>query len=201
MIPIRALQHYLYCPHRWGMLYMNDAWSDNAFTVKADIMHQRVDGGGLLDSGKGIKKFGDITVYDEQLGIYGKADCLELSESGGATHVKIVEYKPTMPGNGPALSDRLQVYAQYRCVKRLFDGEISAYIYYSDVRRRVKIDFDSEDEELLLSTVGKIKEAIREEKIPLPVKSDKCNGCSLEDACMPRIRGRNVKAMILEENE
>lgn len=53
MIPIRALQHYSYCPHRWGVLYMDGAWSENACTVKANVLHQRVDGGGMLDSGKG----------------------------------------------------------------------------------------------------------------------------------------------------
>lgn len=32
---------------------MDGAWSENAFIVKANILHQRVDGGGMLDSGKG----------------------------------------------------------------------------------------------------------------------------------------------------
>lgn len=179
---------------------MDGAWSENAFTVKANILHQRVDGGGMLDSGKGVKTFGDVTVYDEQLGIYGKVDCLELLDCNGVSSVRIIEYKPTMPDGGSSVSDRIQVYAQYRCVRNLFDGEVSAYVYYSDVRRRIKVEFDDEDEKLLLSTIKNIEESARNKVMPSPLKNERCNGCSLEDKCMPSVSGGKVKKMILEED-
>ena len=79
MVPIRALQHYLYCPHRWGLLYIEDAWQDNAFTVKAGIVHKRVDEGGVLRSGSGLRSYGDVAVYDEEIGIQG-GDVGDLDE-------------------------------------------------------------------------------------------------------------------------
>lgn len=140
MIQIRALQHYLYCPHRWGLLYIEDAWQENAFTVKADLVHKRVDEGGVLKSGGGVRAYGDVAVYDEELGIQGKVDCLEVSEEGERVNADIVEYKPTMPKRGmPADAERLQIYAQYLCVKKLFSGTVRAFVYYADVHRRVRV--------------------------------------------------------------
>lgn len=41
-IAIRSIQHYLYCPHRWGLLEIDKAWAENIFVTKANLMHKRV---------------------------------------------------------------------------------------------------------------------------------------------------------------
>ena len=41
-ITIRSIQHYLYCPHRWGLLEIDKAWEENIFVTKANLMHKRV---------------------------------------------------------------------------------------------------------------------------------------------------------------
>ena len=41
-ITIRSIQHYLYCPHRWGLLEIDKAWAENFFVTKANLMHDRV---------------------------------------------------------------------------------------------------------------------------------------------------------------
>lgn len=41
-IAIRSIQHYLYCPHRWGLLEIDKAWEENIFVTKANLMHKRV---------------------------------------------------------------------------------------------------------------------------------------------------------------
>lgn len=200
MIQIRALQHYLYCPHRWGLLYIEDAWQENAFTVKADLVHKRVDGGGVLKSGGGVRAYGDVAVYDEELGIQGKVDCLEVSEEGELVNADIVEYKPTMPKSGmPADAERLQIYAQYLCGKKLFSGTVRAFVYYADVHRRVRVKFDEHDDEMLRDTIAKIKAALEQGVVPPIEKSEKCNGCSLADRCMPGVCVSEVKRRILED--
>lgn len=199
MIPIRTLQHFLYCPHRWGMLYLEDAWQDNAFTVNAQIVHRRVDGGGLLNSVAGNKTYGDVTVFNDELGIYGKVDCLELRTEKGRACADIIEYKPTMPKTAPSAADRLQVYAQYVCVKSMFDGDVRAFVYYADKRRRVRLSFDKQDDELLRSITRQVIELSEKGIVPKPEKSDKCNGCSLYDRCMPRLKNIDVKRAIMED--
>lgn len=200
MVPIRALQHYLYCPHRWGLLYIEDAWQDNAFTVKAGIVHKRVDEGGVLRSGSGLRSYGDVAVYDEEIGIQGKIDCLEVFEDGEVVNADIVEYKPTMPKSGViADAERLQIYAQYLCVKKLFSGRIRAFVYYADVHRRVRVVFDERDGEMLKSTIAKMEEALAQWVVPPIEKDKKCNGCSLADRCMPGVNISDVKERILED--
>lgn len=41
-IPIRSIQHYMYCPHRWGLIEIGDVWAENAFVTKANLIHERV---------------------------------------------------------------------------------------------------------------------------------------------------------------
>lgn len=41
-ITIRSIQHYLYCPHRWGLIEINDCWAENIFVTKANFLHERV---------------------------------------------------------------------------------------------------------------------------------------------------------------
>ena len=32
-IAIRSIQHYMYCPHRWGLMEIDRAWAENAFVT------------------------------------------------------------------------------------------------------------------------------------------------------------------------
>ena len=41
-IAIRSIQHYMYCPHRWGLLEIDKAWAENFFVTKANLLHERV---------------------------------------------------------------------------------------------------------------------------------------------------------------
>ena len=78
MIPIRAIQHYAYCPHRWGLLYQEGMWAENAFTVQGDLLHERVHREKLLaKSGAGLS-FGVMSLYSGAHGIYGNAALLDF---------------------------------------------------------------------------------------------------------------------------
>ena len=201
MIAIRALQHYMYCPHRWGLLYIGNSWQDNVFTVNAEIIHRRVDSG--TDKVVGAKRiYSDVAVYDDRIGIYGKVDCIEIRSDGDCKSVDVVEYKPTMPKSGNiSPAEKLQVFAQYLCAKNNFGGNVRAFVYYADVRRRVKLSFGEEDASILNAVVTNIRRAIETGVVPPAEKSDKCRGCSLSESCMPGIEITNVKKRILEETE
>ena len=41
-INIRDIQHYMYCPRRFALLEVNDDWAENAFVVKANLLHENV---------------------------------------------------------------------------------------------------------------------------------------------------------------
>ena len=41
-IALRDIQHYLYCPHRWGLMKIDCAWAENYYVVKANLLHAGV---------------------------------------------------------------------------------------------------------------------------------------------------------------
>ncbi|MCI8631807.1 MAG: Dna2/Cas4 domain-containing protein, partial [Firmicutes bacterium] len=129
-ITIRSIQHYLYCPHRWGLLEVGRVWSENAFVVKANIMHERVHGSeNSYTPYKGRKVYTAVKVYNDkpEYGIYGVTDCIETDEK---QNICIVEYKPTKPKTSDYnFEDLMQVFAQKICVDYIFKCDCDAVIY------------------------------------------------------------------------
>ena len=81
-IAIRSIQHYMYCPHRWGLLEIDRAWAENMFVTKANLMHERVHDPGQQYFSRGKRVFTAVPVYNdrEEYNLYGVTDCLELKE-------------------------------------------------------------------------------------------------------------------------
>lgn len=185
-VSIRSLQHYLYCPHRWGLLEIDRAWSENYFVVKANAVHERVHSGESF-SARGRKRYTDVDIWDDELGLVGKLDCLEESAAG----LCIVEYKPTKPKTDIIRhDDAMQLYAQKLCTDRLFKADCIAEIYYADVKKRFTVIFDTSFNEELLTILSEMRSYISEGRIPVIRKGQKCSGCSMKDMCMPQIRPR-----------
>ena len=82
-IAIRSIQHYMYCPHRWGLLEIDKAWAENFFVTKANLLHERVHDPEKNYTARGKKVFTAVPVYNdrEEHNLYGVTDCLELTES------------------------------------------------------------------------------------------------------------------------
>ena len=107
-ITIRSIQHFMYCPHRWGLLEIDKAWAENFFVTRANLMHERVHDPDRAYTTKNKKVFTSVPVYHdgEEYNLYGVTDCLELTKdeegvsfngSDEKYHISIVEYKPTIP--------------------------------------------------------------------------------------------------------
>ena len=105
-ITIRSIQHYMYCPHRWGLIEINKSWGENIFVTKANLLHDRVHDPEKSYTGRGKKVYTSVPVYndDEQYNLYGVTDCIELKKDKTGITIKddnqrykltIVEYKPT----------------------------------------------------------------------------------------------------------
>lgn len=205
MIPIRALQHYAYCPHRWGMLYMEGRWAENAHTVKGDLLHENVHREALLRSSGAGMAFGGVSLYSERLGIYGKADRIELLRCNKGTaaagapcayRVRMIEYKPTAPKGEILAAERLQLYAQTCCAQEIFQAPVEACMYYADTRRRVAVAFDEEDEAFLQRILSAIRSAQESGALPPIVLQKGCSGCSMAGECMSRVKTANVREAI-----
>lgn len=202
-IAIRSIQHYMYCPHRWGLLEIDKAWVENAYVTKANLLHERVHNPDNHYTSRGKKVFTSVPVYNdmEEYNLYGVVDCLELTKSDTGVSVGesddkyafcIVEYKPTKPKNKEYHEeDMMQVFAQKICVDYVFRCDSSAVIYYADVKKRVALpirDMYEEYDRQLKSMLREMRENLNSGHIPRIESKQRCNGCSMKDLCMPKLR-------------
>ena len=198
-VSIRSIQHFMYCPHRWGLMEVDCAWAENYYIVRGNIVHKRAHSAEDY-SIRGKTVFTSVSVWNDEYGLYGITDCIE-KEKGQYT---IVEYKPTMPKDRDYREDdALQVFAQKLCVDNVFHCNCRAVLYYADQRRRVQLPFD-EQHEMYLDKLKELINSIRyykaEGKIPPIRKSQYCNGCSMIDICLPKIKKlcNGIKGAIIE---
>ncbi|MBQ9886782.1 MAG: CRISPR-associated protein Cas4 [Lachnospiraceae bacterium] len=197
-ITIRSIQHYLYCPHRWGLIEIDRAWAENMFVTKANLIHRRVHNPDNNYTIRGKKVFTSVHVYNDNYNLYGVVDCIEGTESEDGVyvhgsdkkyHLCIVEYKPTKPKNKEYnYDDLMQVFAQKICVDYVFECDCDAVLYYADIKKRIKLplrenyfEYDRALKKLIEDMSDRLKNGI----IPPINKSQNCNGCSMKDLCMP----------------
>ncbi|RBG39120.1 CRISPR-associated protein Cas4, partial [Xanthomonas oryzae pv. oryzae] len=41
LIPLSALQHYLYCPRQCALIHVEQQWAENRQTAEGRLLHQR----------------------------------------------------------------------------------------------------------------------------------------------------------------
>lgn len=202
----------MYCPRRFGLLEINDDWQENAFVVKGNIIHERVHSGEHSYSSKAVRAESSVQLYNDDLDIFGVADCVEFSEDknapfseklNGKYKATIVEYKPTRPKNGEISEpDAIQVFAQKICADKIFGRDCEGALYYADVRRRVRLPFDEEYEKyysLLIRLLSEMRGVLESGVIPKRTAGQKCGGCSLESVCMPKCADYSVHDEIIRQ--
>lgn len=200
-IAIRSIQHYMYCPHRWGLMEIDKAWAENYFVTKADLMHERVHDPDSHYASRGKMIYTAVPIYiDDEHNLYGVTDCLEISDDG---KVCIVEYKPTKPNSCDFREeDLMQVFAQKICVDNVFRCDCEAAIYYADVKKRIALPLRENYHQYdmrLKALLSEMREHLKNGAIPPVEKGHHCSGCSMKDMCMPKVRSfKGTKNKIAE---
>ncbi|MBQ8495989.1 MAG: CRISPR-associated protein Cas4 [Clostridia bacterium] len=198
-VDLRSIQQYLYCPHRFGLMENNCSWAENVFVNRGNLAHERVTEG-KYSASRGTIQERSVRVFQDEWGLFGVLDCLELKKDkngveipiySGKYTVSIVEYKVTAPKNNQIrIEDRMQLLGQKICVDSLFSCHADTYFYYHDTRRREKIEFSEEDYSFLKQTLTEIRE-IKQKGIIPPIRNDQyCSGCSMKDICLPPKRSQ-----------
>ncbi len=201
VINIREVQHYFYCPHRWGLIHIACDWSENFFVNKAEIIHRNADSYKSSCS-RGIYTERTVEVYNDDWGLFGVLDCLQLmpdedgcyiEKYGKKFSLKIVEYKPSKTlREQAALADKMQLLAQKVCADKMFGVSCTACIYHADTHRQTEITFEQSDYDSLARALGQIRQCYEEAKIPPLDDTSYCGGCSMKDICLPKARCTNA---------
>lgn len=181
LLPISALQHYLFCPRQTALIHLEGEWVENQFTAEGAVIHNRAHDG-HDESRPGVRITRSLPVVSHQLGFAGQCDIVEFHDDG---RVVPVEYKRGQPKAHDA--DLVQVCAQAVCLEEMLSIQVDeAFLFYGKRKRRTKVELDSGLRRRTEAAASDLHELIRSSSTPEAVyESKKCDSCSLIHQCQP----------------
>lgn len=180
LVPVSALQHYLFCPRQCALIHIERIWAEDGATAEGQLLHARVDGG-KADRRGGVRTVRGLVLRSFAHGLAGKADAVEFH---GATPFP-VEYKRGKPKAHRA--DEVQLCAQALCLEEMFGLPVpEGALFYGETRRRSPVAFDADLRALTARIATETRAMIASGVTPPPQAMPACRRCSLQDACNPK---------------
>jgi CRISPR-associated exonuclease Cas4 len=181
-IPISALQHWVYCPRQALLIHLDGVWSDNPFTRRGTLLHQRADTPGADQRGA-VKVERALPLFSRRLNLSGRADAVEFHPDGT---VLPVEYKS---GRRKArYADELQLCAQAMCLEEMLDCKVSeGAVFHAPERRRRRVVFTTALREAVERAAAAFTDALGRATPPPPASDGRCPDCSLRRLCLPEL--------------
>lgn len=206
LVPISALAHYVYCPRRAALLFIERQWADNVFTIEGRHVHERAHQVKLKEHIPGGYVMRGLFLKSERLGLIGAADVVEFYDDDPAgLRVVVVEYKRGKHKPGHQVEYQVQLCAQIICLEEMLGLNIpSGAIFFAKSKHRFEIQCHQTLRLLVEKTTQNVRELLQSGTTPLPEYGRKCRGCSMLEFCLPRVIGRKntedyVRRMIHED--
>ena len=211
LLPLSALQHWLYCPRQCGLIHLEQVWAENKFTAEGQVLHHKAHEGPDESKG-GVRITRSLPVRSFALGISGQCDIVEFHPASGDLRSEIsdlrgeasedfksqisdlkcaqravpVEYKRGKPKSHRA--DEVQLCAQAMCLEEMLGVTItSGCLYYGENRRRTVVELDAPLRQLVMETAAALHAMIDSRETPhAEYEARRCDACSLIDLCQPK---------------
>lgn len=208
LLMISGIQHFSYCKRQWALIHVENQWERNVYTVRGDIVHEKVDDPFILETRGDLIVSRSVPIISWELGFYGIADLIEFnkSETGvviqgkeGYFNILPVEYKVGKPKE--RLYDEIQLCLQALCLEEMYGTKIEeGGMYYAKIRRRMKVHFDSRLRKYTRDIVAEMHKLISENVTPKENYGLKCDHCSLYNICLPKVisKRKSVSSYIRE---
>lgn len=186
---ISALNQYAYCPRRCALIYVEQTFDDNLYTLRGRHLHERTDQ--VDESGweEGVRVERALPLWSKELGLIGKADVVEFH--GDIPYP--VEYK-----SGPKRryeNDDLQLCAQALCLEEMTGKVVPCgAIYHHSSRRRREVAFTPDLRRRVKDVVEAIRRMLATTTLPEPVNDARCDKCSLLESCLPAVVSEQARA-------
>jgi CRISPR-associated exonuclease Cas4 len=189
LMPLSALQHYLYCPRQCALIHLEQQWAENRQTAEGRLLHERADVP-RVERRHGVRTVSAMPLLNLQLGITGKADVVEFHSIESGERAFPVEYKRGRPKAHRA--DEVQLCAQGLCLEAMLNTPVDAgALFYGQTRRRKDVAFDQELRALTRDTITGTRAMLASGQTPSArYEAKRCDACSLLDLCQPRLLGR-----------
>lgn len=180
-VNLSALNQYVYCPRRCGLIYQEGEFTNNLHTARGNAEHERADRISHETLRSGVRVEYALPVWSDGLNLIGKCDVVEFWPDG---IVYPVEYK-----HGPKrkwLNDDIQLAAQALCLEEMLGRPVpKGAIFHASSHRRREVAITPELKQLVIETADAIRTMIMSGKLPPPVNDARCKECSLKDICQP----------------
>jgi CRISPR-associated exonuclease Cas4 len=208
LIPISALQHYVFCPRQCALIHIEQVWRENELTAKGRVFHERAHASATESRGDLVVSRG-VRLRSLEYGLIGQADILEFHRTSGDGIIlagrkgqwrpALVEYKRGRPKGGSC--DEVQLCGQALCLEEMFKLQISSgALFYGEPRRREDVEFTVALRQLTASTIRAVRDLLHAGILPTGTYDPKCKSCSLIDECQPRLaEGKRSGAEYLQQ--
>ncbi len=202
LLPISAIQHWLFCRRQCGLIHLEQAWAENRLTAQGRQLHDCAHEGGSESRGD-LRVVRGLRLCSHELGLTGQADVVELKrpppESPPDRQACVpglqgrwipypVEYKRGRPKANDC--DRAQLCAQAMCLEEMLDTRIhDGALFYGKPRRREVVVFDARLRAVTQTAAEDIHRMMQSGATPPPTYSPKCRRCSMAEGCLPKSTG------------
>ncbi|MFC0336902.1 CRISPR-associated exonuclease, Cas4 family [Kushneria avicenniae] len=193
LIPLSALQHYLFCPRQCALIHLEQQWAENRHTAEGRLLHERADRPGH-ERRRGVHTAMALPLAHEALGLTGVADVVEFDEHQDPIVICPIEYKRGRPKAHRA--DEVQLCAQALCMEEMKDVAVhQGALFYGKTRRRKTVVFDEALRALTLEVIIGVRRLFDTNITPPAVyEAKRCDQCSLLELCQPRVMGKRRSA-------
>lgn len=182
---LSGLTHYIYCPRRYALAYIDRERAENTFTVRGQQEHQRANSG-ETEKRDGVQILRALPLVSNSLGLSGVADVVEILADQSVRPVEYKSSKAPKTHKRGKYAEEIQLCAQAMCLEEMFETAIpEGFIYHaaSHKRRAVKLSLKLRQD--VLNARDRIREIQRACTLPPPAADERCQFCSLQDECEP----------------
>lgn len=194
MIPLSALQHYLFCPRQCALIHIEQIWAENALTAEGRVLHEATAEIGT-EKRRGVRVVTALPLVSHRLGVSGIADLVEMHRGDDGQWLPFpVEYKRGKPKAHRA--DEVQLCAQAMALEEMHRVTIAVgALFYGETRRRLDVPFDPALRALTASIAAEARAQLSVGKTPTPIyEKRKCGACSLIELCRPQAIAKSRSA-------
>jgi CRISPR-associated exonuclease Cas4 len=185
LVPLSALQHYLFCPRQCALIHVEQIWEESRLTAEGRLLHERVDAGGV-ERRRDVKQVFGLPIRSLRLGLAGKADVVEFRrQADGRWRPYPVEHKR---GRRKRENwDRVQLCAQALCLEEMLDTSVpEGALFYGKERRREVVEIGEAIRRETEDAAAAVHRLMVEARTPAPEYAPRCKRCSLLGICLPK---------------
>lgn len=215
MIPLSAINQFLFCPRRAALIHVEGIFKDNQHTLRGDLVHEHADLAGY-DVVKGVTLLRALPVWSERLGLNGKCDIVEAvfdtaaakslagSINGSRPPVDLAQLPPPrsllpvefkLGKRRKWENDDAQLCAQALCLEEMFGVSIPrGAVFHADSKRRREVEFTPELRATTKHALSELHALLDSGTVPPAIFKPACEECSLFPICLPKATARESRA-------